>query len=58
MAEEFTKEDCEDALENMDEALANLEDAGLIIWDRGAGIVELTEAGKEAGGLLPVEWRV
>lgn len=58
MEQRTTVEDVQDAIENMDEALENLEKAGLIVWDRGAGIVQLTERGKEVGGLLPKEWEV
>lgn len=52
------KEDAEDALENLDDALANLEAAGLITWDRGARLIHLTELGKQVGGLLPKEWEI
>ena len=48
----------EGALENLDEALANLEKAGLIDWDRGARIIKLTELGEQVGGLLPKDWEV
>jgi len=44
--------------EDVDEALANLEKAGLIKWDRGAGVVTLTELGKEVGGLIPEEFAI
>ncbi len=56
--DEPSKEDLENALENLDESLANLEQAGLITWDRGAGLIHLTELGKQVGGLLPKEWEV
>jgi len=44
--------------EEINESLTNLENAGLIEWDRGAGIIHLTELGKQVGGLIPRDWEI
>ena len=41
--------------DELDEVLENLERAGMIIWDRGAGLVKPTEQGRAIFELTPRE---